>query len=174
MIYLIKKGKHSISKRFALIKFWVGPKRLIYRVRFDSTWKQSWPGEDMADVSKLIGIGCLNLAYLLKLKAPHHWKGTRLGIDYNESLDVIDAYEYIYNRGVRFFKKVFEFQFDEYYIIDVVKTPDKTTINICDMNFDTLASFDGPSWRGISYLLRPYYGGNNPARIDTNVNLKRL
>lgn len=172
MIYLIKKGKHYVS-RFP-IKLWTGTFCLRYRVKFDNTWKQSWPGEDMNDVSKLIGIGCLNLAYLLKGEAPHHWKGIRLGVDYNESLDVIDAYEYIHDRGVRFFKKVFEFQFNVDYNINLYNTPDKTIIDICDTNDNTIVSFDGPAWRGISYLLRPYYGGNNPARIDTNVNLKRL
>jgi hypothetical protein len=188
---IIRKGKHSLSNPFKMLMFWTGPKQLMYRVKFDRTWKQSWPGEDMNDVNKLIGFGCLNLLwwikenvvrafkalftkYKFKFAAPHHWKSTRLGIDYNETLDVMDAYEYLYFDGVRFFKKVYEFQFNVAYIIMLTKTPHKTSISICDDKGNTLVSFDGPAWRGVSYLLRPYMGGNNPARIDTNVNLKRL
>src|SRR6185503_3868052 len=139
-----------------------------YRVRFDSTWRQSWPGEDLNDVSKVIGMGCLNLWWFVKANivravralftkdkytfaAPHHWKSTRLGVDYNENLDVVDAYEYIYHKGVRFFKKVSEFQFNVDYHIHVEKT-DKTSISICDTNDKTLISFDGPAWKGVSYL----------------------
>ena len=172
MIYTIPKGKHRVSK-FPIL-FWMGAKALHYRVRFDDSWKQSWPGEDKDDVSKLLGIGCFNLAYLLKGKAPHHWKGIRIGIDYNESLDAMDVYEYIHHRGVRFFKKVFEFQFNVDYHIHLYKTPDKTQASITDTNNNTLISFDGPAWRGVSYLLRPFFGGSNPARRDTNVILKRL
>lgn len=172
MSYTIPKGKHRVQRFPTLV--WAGPKRLIFRVCFDGSWRQSWPGDDKDDVNKLIGIGCLNLAYLLKGRAPHHWKSTRLGVDYNEDLDVMDAYEYIYHKGVRFSKKVFEFQFYVDYHIHVYKLPDKTEISICDTKDNEYTSFDGPAWRGVSYLLKPYMGGDNPARRDTKVDLKRL
>jgi len=172
MIYTILKGRHRVSK--FPIKFWTGHFHLIYKVRFDDSWKQSYPGEYKDDVSKLLGIGCFHLAYLLKWKPPHHWKSTRAGIDYNETLDVLDVYKYIYNNGARSFRKVFEFHFNTDYHIHIYKTPDATAISICDTNDNTLISFAGPPWGGISYLLRPYYGGNNPARIDTITHIKRL
>jgi hypothetical protein len=190
MSYTIYRGKHRVSK--FPVKIWIGPVPLLrYSVRFDDSWKQSWPGDDTNDVSKLIGIGCFNLWWCVKMNvvrfvrsiftkdkysfaAPHHWKSSRIGIDYNETLDVMDVYEYVYHKGVRFFRKVCEFQFYATYHIEIDKRPDETLISISNTTDNHLVSISSHHWKGISYLLRPYFGGDNPARRDTNVNLKML
>jgi hypothetical protein len=173
MIYVIPKDSHK-AKGFPK-KFWFGKKTISFWVIFDRTWMQSYPGEDKDDVSKLFGIGCLNLSYLLKGKPPHHYKSVRIGMDYSEEKDLMNVYQYLYDEGKRYFYPIAEFEFDKPYLCVVSQVFDGTDIKIYSKNNIQLASIiTDITWGGISYLLGPYYGGTNPARIDTNINMQKL
>jgi len=173
MIYVIKKDSHK-AKKFPK-RFWLGKKTISFWVIFDRSWMQSYPGEDKDDVSKLFGIGCLNLAYLLKGKPPHHYKSVRIGMDYSEEKDLMVVYAYLYDRGKRTFYQITDFEFDKPYLCKISQVLDETDIRIYTKHHIQLVHvITNINWSGVSYLLAPYYGGTNPARIDTNINMTKL
>lgn len=173
MTYIIRKGKHRVN-RF-ITSFWIGQKTFHFKVRFSSEWKQTWPGLDKDDVSKLIGIGCLNFWNLIRFKAPHHYRSLRAGIDYNEANNTMDLYNYQYNNNIRSYVKLAELDFDTDYWITLGQTCNgKTLITFTNQKGDVIANLRGPHWNGVSFLLRPYYGGNNATNWDIPVLIQRL
>lgn len=152
---IIRKGTH---------KSWQCPELILnkdiisYIVRFDDSCRYNI-GKDQGDINKLFGI-----AYF-----PHHHKNSvRIGWNYQPETNKIRLYAYWYINGVRGWHYMHSVKIGKYVFITIRIHRPTHFIDIQGKKFlvDCKGSF--------GYLLGPYFGGNQTAPHDINIEIRRL
>ena len=163
MNYTIKKGKHY-SRPFKL-KFLFGK----FHQFTGKILKGSWYHPEILGkqgVNKIGGIGYF----------PHHiFFSIRLGYMCNKQNGTFDLYLYIRNWGKFYFEKIGSVKTDELFslrifygrYVQVLKYSKDCRIKVL---YDGEVKVSFISW--VSYMLRPYHGGKDPAPRDQDFHWK--
>ena len=155
-IVTIRKGDHS-HDRFPYV--WINKKKMELDVTFTESCRYDI-GIDQGDHNKLFGIG---------YSPGHRMNSIRFGWYYNPSMDCIVVTAYVYNNGQRFMCDMANISIGEINRYSILIDGDKHVLNIegkANMVVATNAS-------AFSYMLHPYFGGNQPAPHDIRIKMTR-
>jgi hypothetical protein len=158
----IKKGTHA---PFRLPRILISPSELIYKITFTDSCKYKINEEDQLDINKLFGIGYL---------PNHHNSSVRFGWVSNPTEQGISIYAYWYANKIRNWQYMGEVPLyaPNYYSISVSGT--KHTLQVHSPYPNTregLRATVDVKTSAISYLLRPYFGGNQKAPHDITIKM---
>ena len=152
---IIKKGTH---------KSWQCPELILnrdiirYIVRFDDSCRYNI-GKDQGDINKLFGIGYF----------PHHHKNSvRIGWNYHPVTDKIRLYAYWYINGVRDWLYMDSVNIGDYVYASIHINRGTHKIDIQGNRFVIVRK------GSLGYLLGPYFGGNQTAPHNINLEITRL
>lgn len=166
MIYRIKKGRH---------RAWPLAFGIYYKMRsmqrnvlFDNSCRYDLPIADADDVNKLFGIGYL---------PGHHTDSARWGWNYNQATRKVRLFAYCYVDGERVIKFVAEVA--PYRLInlsiDVIGDVYSFTVYDAYNGYHVLGGLDvkfGHRQR-FGYRLGCFFGGNNAAPQEINIEIKK-
>ena len=152
---IIKKGTH---------KSWQWPELILnrdiirYIVRFDDSCRYNI-GKDQGDINKLFGVGYF----------PHHHKNSvRIGWNYHPETDKIRLYAYWYINGVRDWLYMDSVNIGDYVYASIHINRGTHKIDIQGKRFVIVRK------GSLGYLLGPYFGGNQTAPHNINLEITRL
>ena len=152
---IIKKGTH---------KSWQCPELILnrdiirYIVRFDDSCRYNI-GKDQGDINKLFGVGYF----------PHHQRNSvRIGWNYHPETDKIRLYAYWYINGVRDWLYMDSVNIGEYVYLSIYINRGTHLIDIKEKTFVIVSK------GSFGYLLGPYFGGNQTAPHNINLEIRRL
>jgi hypothetical protein len=159
--YTIKQGEHYSKHDF---KLYLGKKDFEIIVKFTESCRYNLGDVDQLDINKLWGVSFGN----------HEKNSIRIGWAYNLFTDKIDLFYYTYENGIRKYEKI-----SECFIGEIV------TLEL-ELNFN--GGFwirgTGITWESgqfhpykypflkIGYWLYPYFGGNEVATHDIEIELE--
>ena len=155
---IIPKGKH---KPFYLPEIIAQPRILRYAVTFTPSCAYVLPKEDQVDINKLFGVGYF----------PSHRKNSvRFGWRYSAG-NYIDIFAYWYKDGERFWKMLGMLPIGMEHTF--VLTPGQSTHTLQVLG-KGMACTVPLFHKGLGYLLRPYFGGNQKAPHDIEIKMIEL
>lgn len=152
---IIKKGTHKSWQCPELI---VNKDVISYMVRFDDSCRYNI-GPDQGDINKLFGVGYF----------PHHHRNSvRVGWNYLPQTDKIRLYAYWYNKGVKGWHYMHSVNIGDYVYPSIHINRGTHTIDVQGKRL--MIECKG----SLGYLLGPYFGGNQTAPHDINLEIRRL
>lgn len=154
----IRKGTHS---PWRLPVFLRGGTPLFYQVIFDNTCRYHLPHGDTMDINKLIGIGYMPW---------HRVNSVRIGWRWIESIQLIELLQYIYINGKRTHGHLAFVPLNEKAVVKIWGEVSCHKIQV-DNKPPVKVLIKPRQW---GYLLRPYFGGNQPAPHTMTIYLKNL
>jgi hypothetical protein len=156
---VIKKGTHA---PFRLPKLLIAKNILAYNVTFTESCRYDIGDEDQGDINKLFGFGYF----------PHHHKNSvRFGWNYNLKHEDVSIFAYWYKNGKRMSQYITSVNIGVSNIYTISADESCHILSILDSNATVFV--DVPS-KDISYLLRPYFGGNQTAPHDMRIVIDEL
>jgi hypothetical protein len=173
IVMVIKKGTHAPFRIPSVI---IGNKELHYKVRFTASCRYTLPTEDQADINKLIGIGYLNSIPLKGLKPVpfHHCNSARFGWHYDPAMDNIVLWAYWYAHKERRYKEICRVGIGEEVGVHLIRKDKHHTLTVTSSSSVIGAAHAPVPTSAVSYLLRPFFGGNNPAPQDIEIDITEI
>jgi hypothetical protein len=170
IVMVIKKGTHA---PFRLPSIIFGNQELHYKVRFTTSCRYTLPTEDQADINKLIGIGYLNSIPLKGLKPVpfHHCNSVRFGWHYDPAMDNIVLWAYWYAHKERKYKEICRVGIGEEVGVHLTRKDKHHTLTVTSSSSVIGVAHVPVPTSAVSYLLRPFFGGNNPAPHDIEIDI---
>lgn len=161
----IKKGTHAPIR---LPRILISPSEVVYAVTFTDSCRYTLNNEDQLDINKLFGIGYF---------PSHHNNSIRFGWVCDHKVEGISIYAYWYANKVRKWEYMTQVPIGttHYYSIDISGNTHKLKVhdifpNAPGISTESEFSVDvKPS--AVSYLLRPYFGGNQKAPHDITIKM---
>jgi hypothetical protein len=158
MIFLTKKGSHYCDQYFyRFINLLNNKPQLKYLVVFSESCRYTLNTEDQQDINKLFGFS---------LGFNHHQDSARFGWFFKD--DVIHLYAYIYDRGVRKFNFIQTVKIGEEHVLTLKDEGDNWSFLVDNQTELKMKKSSKFKW---GYKLWPFFGGNNPAPHDINIEL---
>lgn len=163
----ISSGKHrGRPGKFGL---WIRKNILTYDVRFYTSCRYEIKGENQNDTNKLFGIGYF---------PSHHKESARFGWRYNKETDKIKLSAYCYVRGQRVIEELIEVPFLRWFRLELVVFVDEYYFIVTDTSQDwnmlAKAHIQKSHTKKLSYPLWVYFGGNEVAKKDMTLELKKI
>jgi hypothetical protein len=163
MVFTIKKGKHYSNNLFHkicnLLNF---NKSVSYLVKFDESCTYSLPKEDQGDINKLFGTSI----------GLHHKNSVRFGWCWlNNKLKL---YAYWYDNGVRKSKEIQNIEINKKYFLTIENLDTQwkfVVIGFTDDSKKELIVEKSKTKINFGYRLWPYFGGNQVAPHQVNIEL---
>lgn len=167
--YTIRKGKHYCHPRPFSLKW--NLKTLAFDFTFLPDCMYNLGNEDQFDYNKLFGIGWgLN----------HHKNSYRLGWRYDVVSGKIEIAQYYYNKGVRKFNTILFVEIGKTYGVKLKFLRDNNSITAYIIDLEAGVLMDSTdldyyfeSVSRFSFLLFPYFGGNQTAPHDMNISIQK-
>lgn len=171
--YTVKKGKHDFSPwQFKI--YWKKRNYIKYNIRFDSTCRYDLGDEDQEDMNKLFGLG-----YFSGFKSITHTDSARFGWNYNKEKDVIQIFSYCYVNSQRLYnysKPICYCNIDEDYEFCLGISMSNYHFIVWDKD-DVLSkgseSIPYNHSKKLSFLLTPWFGGNESAPNDMSIYMEK-
>jgi hypothetical protein len=157
MIFSIKKGKHSSNRWFHKILNWKG-RTFQAKVIFDDTCNYDIGMPDQLDVNKLIGFS---------LSSNHHDNSVRFGWRSQDGVIIIYAYSYI--DGSRIIKEMGAVELGEEILVSLEKGSSGYIFTLKQK--DLSRKFELSTSLNPTYMLWPYFGGNQTAPHDMKIRI---
>jgi len=152
----IKKGTHAPIR---LPKIMLTPSLICYRVAFTQSCKYDI-GNDQGDINKLFGIGYF---------PSHHKNSVRIGWNYDTVSGKICLWAYWYKDGKRCWDYLRSVDIGVPYYFKIYIGDGEHTIDVSGRRYTV-----DTEPQKISYLLRPYFGGNQTAPHDMIIDMKQV
>lgn len=160
MKFLIKKGKHFEKKPFFKLTF---KDELRFTASFDKNCLYSQINTDSQDLNKLIG---------LSDNYSHMKDSARIGWRCMNN-NTIELWSYIHCEGKLDMKYLVNIEPNETFNGSIIMFENVYLIDVTIKGKMTSQSFNRTSkWNFIRYILKPYFGGNNKAPHDMNIQVK--
>lgn len=161
----IKKGTHSSYKFPSLL---IDEGKITYKVKFTPSCRYDIGIADQLDINKLFGIGYF----------PHHHKNSmRFGWRYLIHMDAIEAMAYYYVDGQRVFQHIAFLKMNNNYTFIMYILPDGHLLTVLDDDLKMVAGdllVNTLVGKKIGYALHPYFGGNQTAPHNIQIEMKKI
>ncbi|WP_207430809.1 hypothetical protein [Sabulibacter ruber] len=156
--YVIKSGDHETTNPFRAL----ATNKIKFQVQFDSTaiYKTKDPG-NQADINKLYGMSdCGSF---------HHQNSARFGWRwYNNRLE-LHAYSYVNSKNTSTF--ITAIDLNKPYMCELTLTEDKYVFQVGNKKVE---QDRGCAGEGKGYQLYPYFGGDETAPHEINIQIKEI
>jgi hypothetical protein len=155
-VVLIRKGDHS-DDRFPYL--WVNKKKMEFDITFTESCRYNL-GTDQSDQNKLFGIG---------YSPGHRMNSVRFGWFYNPTLDCIEISAYTYEDGVRYILQMAKVAIGETNRYVLTIDGDRHDLEVVGKARNRVMTKSS----AFSYMLHPYFGGNQPAPHHIYIKMTR-
>ena len=156
-LFVIPKGKHHSVSQPTIIS----SKEIKASVMFDNTAIYKIDNEDSLDINKLIGIG----SYL-----GHHNNSVRVGWRWSNKKKLIELFAYTYTDGVRDFFRITDVPINSVFDIHIDLRFDQGFIGVNGVKVRVAVT--NRNAYNVSYMLYPYFGGDETAPQNINIYIK--
>jgi hypothetical protein len=165
MIFTVERGEHY-SDRFLYkaLNSLVLSRSIQYLVKFDSSCKYQLSKRDQQDVNKLFGYS---------IGFDHHKNSARFGWHWHWGK--IHASAYLYRDGERIVLPMAKLELDSWYRFSIEAQEESDCFLIADEESTiAIANVERRAKFRFGFHLWPYFGGNNPAPHEVQLEMKRL
>lgn len=162
MIFKTKKGNHYSNQFIYKTLNFINKEEFIgFTVKFNDSCRYELPKEDQEDINKLFGFS---------LGFNHHSDSARFGWFYKN--EKINLYSYIYDNKKRSYEFITELDLNKNYSLSLFSFDKEWEFSVSNDDQDlTIKKYKRSKEFSIGYKLWPYFGGNNPAPHDIEINM---
>ena len=168
MTFTFHKGKHRAQPLYWLRWFplLIAPDQISRRVKFSISSKYDLQGDDQADHNKLFG---LTYGKVHRNSARFGWR-----YDLRKNKFILSAYCYL--NGERVMEDLCEAVGNHWYDCHIITIGNAYIFRVMNENGDILCTehINKGHNKDIAWLLGPYFGGNQPAPVEMNIQLKKI
>lgn len=153
---IIHKNTHAPLRFPRLL---IKPKLLAYRVGFTESCRYDI-GKDQGDINKLFGVGYF---------PSHHDNSVRIGWNYDIGSGKINIFAYWYVEGTRGWQYLRSVEIGEQHYFKIYIDGNMHRLDVAGRTY-----YIDVNATKVSYLLRPYFGGNRKAPHTVIIDMEKL